>query len=134
MTDVTKPKQHQYGLSKIRVGSSHQIRNAEGEHASVTCIDSRDKAGLDPKARPFCLKCQRSYASIQEMHTAHPEERVMQRQRESHPWGLWSDRPIRVQKITHHFGSPQPERNDKGEIIMVDTVVGLTSDRLFDAH
>lgn len=77
------------GLMKVRVAARFLVRRPKAAPAVHEVRDARRHAKAVAKCH--CLTCGKDYESEDQMVTAHPSQDVMERQREAHVWGFWSD-------------------------------------------
>lgn len=96
MTKAPAPKVRR-GLIPMLAGSDHLIaltHAGETTQASCRARDPEDVPGA--KADVICLheKCAgKRWANVEEMAAAHPPKSIMERNSESHVYGLWSNDP-----------------------------------------
>ena len=88
-TATSNAKKVRFGTFKIRIGSNHVIKGPDGIKRQFTTLDiSRHP---EVKTIAVCLKCGEKYETEEALLAAHPENRVLAKNEESHPYGWWSD-------------------------------------------
>lgn len=112
MQPVKPTKDKRYGLMKVRIGTNHVVRCADGIKRQFEVKD----LSRHPKIKTIavCFHCAKEWKNEAELVAAHPDEEIMQRQQEQHLYGLWNDEPT----------APVAE----GQKVNLGTVVGLLSD------
>jgi hypothetical protein len=82
-----------YGLLQLRIGCMATVQCSDGTPRQFTAQD-RVRAEKGTKTVARCLTCARDWATKEELEAAHPEMRIMKKNRESHVWAEWQEQEI----------------------------------------
>jgi hypothetical protein len=87
-----KTPKKRFGLMKIQIDSNHIIKGPDGINRQFKTRDltRNNKA----KYVAVCLACKKTWENEEELMAAHPDERILRKQEEAHPYGFWSDEPL----------------------------------------
>lgn len=104
-----------FGTMKIRIGSDHIIKGPDGIARQFKTLDK----SRHPKAKMVCvcLKCNKQFDTEEDLLANHPDERILQKQEEAHPYGWWSNDPVNPDDKPSKDGKIDPTK-----------VLGLLSD------
>lgn len=92
-SSISNPKgtrKPRFGCVKILIDTRHNVKGPDGQ---IRCFQVRDKSRLSEstKLTAVCLKCNKTYKSVDDLLRTHPSEQVMRKQEETHLYGWWSD-------------------------------------------
>lgn len=82
-------RQKRFGLMKIKIDSNHVIKGPDGINRQFKTKDITRHPKL--KTTVVCLACKKTWDTEEELIAAHPDERIMRKQEEPHPYGWWCD-------------------------------------------
>lgn len=89
---VKPERKKRLGLMKIRIDSNHIVRGPDGVNRQFKVLDITRMPKIKHVA--VCLMCKKTWDSEEELVAAHPDNRIMYKQEEIHPYGFWSDEPV----------------------------------------
>lgn len=88
---MSNERKKHVGLFKILVGTTHMVKGSDGVKRQFRVTDKNRGSVKDVSC--VCLACNATYADEAELRAKHPEESVLRKQQEPHPFGWWSNQP-----------------------------------------